>query len=499
MSAEATLEATQDTAGETYQQRMPVTADMSFWEFFRDWWVPMQNLDLPVKDSHQEICNALELAFYGELYAPSGKRAQFLVITQPPRTGKTKLLEALVCWAWGHFPNAQWLYTSYAGRLAEKSAIYIASVLESVWYRDLFPNARPGQIQRQDNLTTERGGNVFAEGVGGSLLGKGGGLKHPCGGMILGDDLAKPDEVLSQVQAETINFWIENGLKSRRNSSEWCPIVICAQRLGDNDPPGYVLTNYPDVTVHIKVPQIAADGSNNFPETRTIEDTERTKTANPFAYWAQLQQEPIILGGNLIKTADFIEEEINDAIQWEQKILTADTALEDDQANDNSVLQCWGKLRGHAYLIDEAIGKWESPELLSTAVTFWNKHNIRTDTHRVGSPLSRFIVEKKASGHGLIQQLQRLGIPAEGIERTKDKVTRVQEVLPYIATHCVHINRNAPWLGVFKNECAAFRKDGKSTRDDQVDAMCDGIWTLLGGPVSVFDAMSRSPRKTFSR
>jgi predicted phage terminase large subunit-like protein len=309
--------------------------------------------------------------------------------------------------------------------------------------------------------------------------------------------LAKPDEILSGTVADSINFWIENGLKSRRNSSEWCPIVICAQRLGTNDPPGYVLEHYPEVTVHIKVPQIADDGTNNFPETRTLEDCIRTKAANPFAYSAQLQQEPIILGGNLIHTSDFVMEEISAAIRWDSKIITADTALEAGQENDNSVLQCWGRLGMHAYLIDEAAGKWESPELLAMALAFHKKHHQPSDNaDRVNSPVNRFTVEKKASGHGLIQQLQRLGIPAEGIERTKDKVTRVQEILPYIATHMVHVARNAPWTSAFLTECAAFRADGKAPHDDRVDTLCDGVWILLGKPISILDSMTMS-RKRF--
>lgn len=472
---------------------------LHFWEFFSRWFVVFTGIDLPVKEAHRAICEAIELLFLGELYAPSGKRAQFLLITQPPRTGKTKLIEAFVCWAWGQFPNCQWLYTSYASSLAEQSSNYISGVIESRWYRRLFPDARPGPVQRGDHITTNQGGQLFAEGVGGSLLGKGGGLKHPAGGMILADDLAKPDEILSQVQADAVNFWLENGLKSRRNSSEWCPIVICAQRLGENDPPGYVLEHYREVTVHIKVPQIAADGTNNFPETRTIEDCERTKAANPFAYWAQLQQEPIILGGNLIKVDDFVEVDVSEATLFERLIITADTALEDDQDNDDSALELWGLLHHNAVLIDLAYGKWESPELLSSAVEFWNKHHRPDNRLGPGRPVSKFTVEKKASGHGLIQQLNRLGIPAEGIERTKDKVTRVQEVLPYIATGKVQINHALRHKAAFVAQCAQFRKDGKQPEDDMVDAMCDGIWQLLGGPVSILDTMGRGNHKSFSR
>ena len=469
---------------------------ISFYRFWSECWIPLNGIDLPIKPCHKLICGTLQDAFFGQLFASSGKRAQFIVITEPPRTGKTKLLEALPLWAWSYFPDSQWIYTAYADDVAKMSTDYIRSVMVSEWYQQLF-SARIGHFRQRDHISTSAGGNLFAEGVGGQLLGKGGGLKHPAGGMILADDLAKPDEILSAVVADGINFWIENGLKSRRNSSEWCPIVLCAQRLGTNDPPGYVLEHYPEVTVHIKVPQIAADGTNNFPETRTLEDCARTKAANPFAYSAQLQQEPIILGGNLIHTADFVMEEIGAAIRWDSKIITADTALEAGQENDNSVLHCWGRLGTHAYLIDEVAGKWESPELLAMALAFYRKHHQPSDNaDRVNSPVNRFTVEKKASGHGLIQQLQRLGIPAEGIERTKDKVTRVQEILPYIATHMVHVARNAPWTSAFLSECAAFRADGKAPHDDRVDTLCDGVWILLGKPISILDSML-IPRKRF--
>jgi predicted phage terminase large subunit-like protein len=447
-------------------------ATINFWQFFK-LFVKMQKISLPVKAFHKEVCVTLQRAVCGELAEP------YVVINIMPRVGKSKILEALACWVLGYAPDSQNIYTSFSEDLVTDRVRYIQEVMRSAWYQEIFPEVRLGSVQKATEFNTVQGGLVYGAGSGGTITGKGAGLKRVLGGFIAVDDPSNPNAALSKVESEAVRFWFENVLKWRRNSDRWCPIIVVMQRLAVDDLTGYLLEAYPGKVKLLKFPA-RVNGESIVPETLSTEGMNMAEKTNPFTFWAQLMQEPVVFGGNLIKTDDFVMEVIEAAQKWDRKIITGDTGMKAKEHNDFSVFQCWGKRGAHAYLIDQIRGKWESPELLTMAEGFWRKH-------RAG--LSRFYIEDKASGTGLIQQLKGKGIAVTPIERSRDKVSRVHDILPYIATHCVHIKEGQPWTVAFLSECAQFRADGLQKHDDQVDPLCDALEMLLGHRMTVWDAL----------
>lgn len=454
---------------------------LSLWQFFSECFVPLQKIQLPLKPAHKRICDELQKALLGQA------EKEFIVINIPPRFGKTKLLEASICWMFAYFPDSQFIYTSFSSTLAERSLRYIEEIMEGPWYVELF-GSRKGSIWRSDEFKTNANGIAIARGVEGTIIGSGAGLKRQAGGALYIDDANNSADSLSATVLESTCFAFETVLKNRRNSDKWTPIVICAQRLATNDLCGYVLSKYPDKCLHIKVSAIDESGESIYPETMSVASLMETKRVNPFAYAAQYEQNPVAFGGNLIKTDWFpLYTEDPDQLRWERKIITADTALKTKEHNDYSVFQCWGKVAGKMYLLDQARGRWQGPELLQIAVAFWEKHNIVSPYSGMG--LSGFYCEDAASGTGLIQTLRRQGIPVIPIIRHKDKVTRVKEVLHYMATGMVHLPKNAPFLQELISELCAFREDGKHEHDDAVDCLVDGVQILGGRKVSIFDAL----------
>jgi predicted phage terminase large subunit-like protein len=452
-----------------------MSTHLALWRYFSECFVPFQELQLPLKDLHKGACDTLEKALLGELHK------SFICINIPPRVGKTKLLEASVTWMFGNFPDSQFIYTSYSNMLAGTSSKYVQEVMKSKWYEQLF-DTRLGKIQQADHFTTERGGMMHADGVGGALTGLGAGLKRKAGGAIYVDDPSKPDQALSAVESEKLRFWFENTLKSRRNSSQWTPIVVCMQRLDADDLTGFILENYPNDVHHIKFSGFV-DGKSTIPETNDTESMLASQRVNPFAFAAQICQEPIILGGNLIKLADFRYYPYGQPPKIEHKIMTCDTALKAKTANDWSVIQCWGRSEKRAFLLDQIRGKWEPAELIKNVRSFYEKH------HKSAAPVAYMAVEEAAAGTTLLAELRKRGIPARGIVRSKDKVTRVMDMLPYQATGMVWLPRGAPWLLGYEAEIAQFRKDGKSTKDDQVDPTADGVTLLLGKGTSILSVV----------
>lgn len=453
---------------------------ISFWVFFSECFVPFGRLELPLKDLHRGVCDMLEKAFLGEL------QKSFIIINIPPRVGKTKMMEALCCWALAFFPDCQIIYCCYSNELATTSVRYIQQVMSSEWYKELF-ETRLGSVQQADHFVTVEGGRVYGDGVGGTLTGYGAGLKRRCGGFIVVDDPAKPDDVMSRVETEKLQFWLENTLKSRRNSSQWTPIIVCAQRLGPDDMPGFILENYPNDTELVKFPAMV-NGESQIPETVTTKELEDTQRVNPFAYASQYQQEPIVLGGNLIKLADFQYYDWEKPPKFELKVLTIDTAMKAKESNDYGVIQCHGRSLKRNFLIDQARGRWSPNALLENVRKMWDKH------HRSASPLSFAAIEEAAAGYNLMLELRKKGVPAKGIIRLTDKVSRVKVILPYQQTGMCYLPRQAPWLPAFEVEMAQFREDGKATRDDQVDAWADGVQLTLGKATSILNVLGPKRR-----
>lgn len=78
------------------------------------------------------------------------------------------------------------------------------------------------------------------------------------------------------------------------------------------------------------------------------------------------------------------------------------------------------------------------------------------------------LVEDKASGQSLIQDMKREGRwPIQGITPKGDKVTRLAQVSPMIEAQMVALPYYAEWLAEFEAELSAFPY---GVYDDQVDA-----------------------------
>ena len=115
---------------------------------------------------------------------------------------------------------------------------------------------------------------------------------------------------------------------------------------------------------------------------------------------SQYNQDPVALGGNIIKGEHFHRYTVLPKIKWRK--IYADTAQKTKERNDFSVFEEWGLgADGKMYLLDLIRGKWEAPELQKRAIAFWNKAKVR-DLENFGS-LRKMMVEDKSSGTGLVQ------------------------------------------------------------------------------------------------
>lgn len=416
---------------------------------------------------HQDaICNALERVLMG--------KCPRLIINIPPRSGKTELAVVnFIAWATGIYPDSEWIHASYSKRLATNNAYGVREVMRHEVYRQIFPWVKiRDDSSAKDEFRTEQGGVVYATGSEGSITGRGaGGMSGRFQGAIVIDDPHKPGEANSDVMRQNVIDWFSTTMESRKNRPD-TPIIVIKQRLHENDLSGWLLGGgNGEEWEHLNIPAINQADESFWPEQFPLDMLDRLKASNSYVFAGQYMQRPSPDGGGLLRTSWF--KMYDQAPPMKHRIIFADTAQKTGQLNDYSVFQCWGYPGdGTAYLLDQVRGKWEAPELLSTARAFWNKHKAITGS----GTLRAFKIEDKVSGTGLIQTLKRERIPVQGIKRDRDKVTRAIDVGPTAEAGCVYLPQNAPWLSGLLAELESFPA---GAHDDQTDPLMDAVAELM--------------------
>jgi hypothetical protein len=173
-----------------------------------------------------------------------------LIVNLPPRSLKSHCASiAFVAWLLGHNPTIEIIAASYGQDLADKLVRDTRTLMESDWYRALFPTRLSARRAVNDFATTA-GGTRMATSVGGVLTGRG-------ADVIIIDDPQKPDEALSEAGRRAVNDWYDNTLLSRLNNKSTGCIIIVMQRLHQDDLVGHVLSQ-DDWTI-VSFPAIAEE------------------------------------------------------------------------------------------------------------------------------------------------------------------------------------------------------------------------------------------------
>ncbi|WP_428491701.1 phage terminase large subunit [Rhodopila sp.] len=441
-----------------------------------------------------------------------------VVINVPPGSSKTELVIInLIARGLAINPRSRFLHISCSDTLALLNSETARDMVQSEEFQTLWPLpiATDAKSKARWNVVDAEGrklGGVYAVSLGGQITGfRAGHMSSGFNGAILIDDPLKADEAFSKPAKAEANRRLISTVKSRKALPD-TPVIVIMQRLAEDDPTAFIKAgNLPGKWHCVEIPALLDETKivSFGPEMLSHCDASVRDEQGRFSYWqqkealnelldmergaasdkegnrisrfvfsGQYQQSPVALGGNLIRGQWFPRVPAPKIVY---RTIYADTAQKTGERNDYSVFQCWGKGEDDKiYLLDMIRGKWEAPDLKRAAIDFWIKHKSMTD-----SALRQMKVEDKASGTGLIQDLRRgghgqPGIPIVGIERHKDKLTRVMDVVAYIECGSVCLPLSAPWINDFISECEAFTSDDSHAHDDQVDPMCDAISDFLG-------------------
>ena len=433
-----------------------------------------------------------------------------LCLNLPPRSAKTTLMAYLVAFAITNNPKCNIIYTSYSQALLGEISTRVMNILEHPAYKAMYPHKVVLQaeatspvddfweeyrleetkgktnIYNTKRIQTYAGGICLFASIGSQITGYGCGIRNGKGftGALIIDDANKPADMRSQLMREKVLRYYEETLLSRLNNSD-VPIVNVQQRLHVEDLSGLLIKKYNFEL--LKKPLLDENGVCQIP-TQYNEARIKEIQTNNYMFETQYQQNAIILGGQVIKRDYFRYYPVKE-YHYKRILIAADTAMKVKEYNDYSVFIAGGITHDNKlHVLDMVRGKWEAPDLEKVAVEFWNKFKRDPQT---GVTCNGLYVEDKASGIGLIQSLKaKYGIPVIGVKADTDKLTKVENVLPYIESGNVLLPESETYGFVpdLLNECEAFSRDDSHLHDDIVDALVYLIQEALAkNEVSLLD------------
>ena len=288
------------------------------------------------------------------------------------------------------------------------------------------------------------------------------------GALIIDDPIDVGNARYEKARQEVITFYDEKLATRRRTPTT--PTILIMQRLHLEDLIGWIEKNEKDLWDIYKVKALNENEQSFWEERYPATELKHIQLTNAFKFQSQYQQEPIALGGSVIKGEWFGYYSVNVKYDYKKIIIAADTAIQAKEHNDYSCFLVGGITQNnHLHILQIAHGKWEYPELKQNASKIYNQWQFDKRT----TSASGLYIEDKASGQQLIQDFKKLGLPVRPIEVTKDKLTRVEEILDYIAAGLVELPESRSYgnNNILVTECEAFSRDMSHAHDDIVDTL----------------------------
>lgn len=429
------------------------------------------------------------------LEAVSSGEIENLVINIPPGTMKSVLVSVMwPAWEWLADPTHRYMGASYGADLAIRDAMRCRDIITSPWYKDRWGSIvaiKPGSDQKTQYELTSTGWRM-ATSVGGRATGS-----HPTRKIL--DDPHSAMQADSDAERLAALNWFDRTL-STRGESRGAKTVVVMQRLHQEDITGHILDDvggYEHLCIPMKFEKQrpatsigwqdprSVKGSLLWPEMFNEKSVEKLeKTLGNYGAAGQLQQRPAPEGGGILKEEFFklwpakkgIPELLFVAQSW-------DTAYSDDKTiNDPSAMTAWGIFQHEGkncvLLLDAIDDHLQYPQLKKRVITEWQS-TYGPDNRRPDVPL----IEKKASGQSIIQELRQSKIPVVPYNPGRaSKKQRAHTVAPIHETGCVYILESSvepgtyvKWARPFVNNVVIFPN---GAHDDYTDTYTQALTYL---------------------
>lgn len=445
--------------------------------FVREAW-PIIEPAQPFKDNWhiRELCSALEGVTNGDI-----KR---IIINVPPGCMKSLLVSVFwPAWQWARNSKLRVITASYSSTITIDQNRKVRDLITSPWYQSLFEVKLVEDQNTKVRFNTSAGGWRIATSVGGALTGE-----HP--DIIIIDDVITAEQAASDADRKAANTWFDRTV-STRGVARGVAIVVIAQRLHEEDLPGYLLAKggwdhicfpmryeatvakTPDKPAHTADPRDprTEEGELLWPALFTEEKVKQLELdLDEYGTAGQLQQRPSPGGGGLFKREHF--KFIDAAPKVARRVRGWDTAGSEGKGDYTRGVKI-AEANGLFY-IEDVVGAQLSPDgvdklIYVTAELDGKFVPVREEKEGGASGLA--VIGARAK---LLRGWDYLGVAISGNKRTRVKPLRAQ-----VEAGNVFLVRGT-WNEPYISEMCGF-PTGK--HDDQVDASSCAFNAVLLEPM----------------
>jgi predicted phage terminase large subunit-like protein len=454
------------------------------------------------------ICEHLEAVTRGEI--------RNLIVNMPPRHMKSLLVSVFwPTWVWTWWPQARWLFSSYADTLSTRDSLKCRRIIQSDWYQDQWGEVfyLASDQNQKTRFENDKMGYRVASGVGGVSTGEG-------GDFLAVDDPLKAIDASSEAARKSVIEWWDQAMSTRLNDPKRSAKVIVMQRLHEQDLTGYLLDKIKVGGEHYEHLCLPAEYE---PTTRiTVLGWKDPRTQPNELLWpdrfdakslgnlkralgsygtaGQLQQRPAPAEGGLLKRVwwrFWIPKDVNlpphttrqaDGTWYEhpqielpdtfdELLQSWDMTFKDTKGSDFVAGGVWAKRQANKFFLDLDCRRMDINETIRAVEAMTEKW---PDTYAK-------LVEDKANGPAVIAMLRDKITGLIAVDPKTGKEGRVNATSPQIESGNVYLPHPAlrGWVDGFIDECAAFPN---GAHDDQVDQMTQALlrWQTDSGALLLF-------------
>ena len=407
-----------------------------------------------------------------------------LIINIPPRHMKSiSVAVTMPAWTWTIQPQKRFLFASYASSLSVRDSVKCRRLIDSQWYKQHFGQSfelTTDQNQKQ-RFENNRTGYRIATSVDGALTGEGGDI-------IVIDDPHNVREAESSTVREGVLEWWDQAMQSRLNDPKTGAFIIIMQRVHETDLTGHILRNEYNDWDHLCLPARYEVGhpthtksTLNFTDPRTkdgellwpdrVDEKTLSKLENSLGTYAsagQLQQRPMPKGGAILRAEWWVPWEHDTLPDIEYIIQSWDTAFSTKEKSSYSARTTWGVFRKNGQMNAIVLDMWYD------RVTYPELRKIAQEAYEDYEP-DAVMIEKKASGQSLLQDLRMAGIPVIPYSPDRDKEARAHAASALLEDGRIYFPFDKKWSKNLIDICAAFPA---GENDDIVDT-CTQAWLRL--------------------
>jgi len=437
--------------------------ELSLYEFIKTFFFILEPGVRFVENWHiQAICLHLEAITRGAIV--DDVQYNRLVVNIPPGTMKSMVISVMwPAWAWIERPWLRVISVSHSQDLAIRDSIKQRRVCTSELYQKYWPH-----IQLQGDQNSKQKWENTHQGFRQSI--SAGGITGARGDMIIVDDPHSVENASSDTQRNSTLRWFSEALMTRTNDPEKSSIVVVMQRLHQDDISGHIFENDPTfdrlvLPMHYD-PSVAETtrlgyldprtepGELLFPERfseRVVSELEIS--LGEYAAAGQLEQSPSPRGGGIIKSEWWRLWDKPDYPQCGFVIAALDTAYTEKSENDPSAMTVFGLWSSMSDITPSSFDRENNGRsvILSSDFTsqidspqtiMMNAWADRLQLHELVLKVVKtcramnvdvLLIENKASGHSVAQELRRLfSFEDFGVQmwdpKTADKISRVYAI-----------------------------------------------------------------------